>query len=117
MPRIPFENIARRILGARYELSLVICGDTLAQRMNNTYRKKNYFPNVLSFPLGPHEGEIFLNIPAAAREAKRYGIPLIERTALLFVHGCFHLKGLQHGRIMESAEKRVLRHFGLARSL
>src|SRR3989344_5679819 len=110
-PRIPYEKIARRILGNKYELSLVVCGDDLARRMNKEYRKKNYKPNVLSFPLSKSEGEIFLNVRAAAREGQRYKVPLRDRLAFLFVHGCFHLKGLRHGRIMEAQEQRILRAF------
>ncbi|MDO8513958.1 MAG: rRNA maturation RNase YbeY [bacterium] len=109
--RIPFEKIAHSVLGKKYELSLVICGDFLARKMNKTYRKKIYAPNVLSFPLFKQEGEIFLNVRAAAREAKQFNIPLRERLAHLLVHGCFHLKGLRHGRIMESKERRTLRAF------
>ncbi len=109
--RIPYEAIAQKILGAKYELSLVICGDELARRMNREYRKKTYKPNVLSFPLSKNEGEIFLNVRAAAREARRYKVPLRDRLAFLFVHGCFHLKGLLHGRTMEGQEQRVLRSF------
>src|SRR5580692_5286645 len=112
VPRLPFEKMAQRILGNKYELSLVICGDSLAQRMNKEYRKKSYKPNVLSFPLSKHEGEIFLNVQCAKREAKKYGTTLQKRLALLFVHGCFHLKGLKHGSKMEAAEQRVLKRFG-----
>ena len=111
MPRLPFERIVRAILGKEYELSLVLCGDTLARRMNTEYRKKTYRPNVLSFPLGKSEGEIFLNVRCAAREARRFKVPFRERLALLFVHGCFHLKGLRHARIMEVAEQKILRRF------
>jgi rRNA maturation RNase YbeY len=111
VPALPFEKMARKILGARYELSLVICGDLLARRMNTTYRKKTYSPNVLSFPLSENEGEIFLNVRKADREAKCFGTTFPDRIALLFVHGCFHLKGLRHGRIMESEEQRILRAF------
>ncbi len=112
VPRIPFEKIARAVLGPRFELSLVICGDTIATRMNKEYRKKTYKPNVLSFPLGKHEGEIFLNVRCAEREAKKFNVQLRDRIALLFVHGCYHLKGLKHGRIMEQQECRILRRFG-----
>ena len=108
---IPYDKIANAVLGKNYELSLVVCGDDLARRMNKEYRKKNYKPNVLSFPLSRSEGEIFLNVRAAAREARRYKVPLRDRLAFLFVHGCFHLKGLQHGRIMEAQEQRILRAF------
>ncbi len=112
--RLPFEEIAKKILGSKYELSLVICGDGLAQRMNREYRKKTYKPNVLSFPLSKNEGEIFLNVRCAERESRTYGVPLKERLALLFVHGCFHLKGLDHGKKMEAKEQRVLKAFKLS---
>jgi len=112
LPRIPFEKIAADILGARYELSLVVCGDRLAQKMNTRYRKKDYVPNVLSFGLSKYEGEIFLNIRKAAREARQYGVPVLSRAALLFVHGCFHLKGHRHGDKMEGLERSVLRRYG-----
>ncbi len=110
--RIPYESFARSILGTEYELSLVLCGDALAHKMNKAYRHKTYKPNVLSFPIANDEGEIFLNIRKAEREARAFGIPIAERLALLFVHGCYHLKGLDHGRIMEDNERRTLRRFG-----
>ena len=113
VPRIPFEQIARAVLGSSYQLSLVICGDKLAQRINKEYRKKTYYPNVLSFEIDAHEGEIFLNVRKAAREARTFDTTLQKRCALLFVHGLFHLKGMDHGDKMEHEEQRVLRKFGL----
>ena len=115
--RLPFERMAKAVLGSNYELSLVMCGDSLAQRMNKEYRKKTYRPNVLSFPISKSEGEIFLNTQCAKREAKKYGTSLQKHLALLFVHGCFHLKGLDHesekdARKMEAAEDRILQRFG-----
>ncbi|MCR4326017.1 MAG: rRNA maturation RNase YbeY [Patescibacteria group bacterium] len=113
VPSVPYERIARSILGARYELSLVLCGDSLARRMNREYRKKAYSPNVLSFPLSQREGEIFLNVRKAEREAKQFGTSIRTRLALLFIHGCLHLKGYAHGSKMERAEEKILRKFGI----
>src|SRR3989344_959408 len=113
---VPFEKMAHAILGSQYELSLVICGDTLASALNRTYRKKVYPANVLSFPIGKNEGEIFLNIRASEREARTFGIPAREHIAHLFVHGCFHLKGYMHGEKMEREEGRILRAFGFRRA-
>lgn len=110
--RVPFMQMAAAALPTGYQLSLVICGDRLAQRMNTEYRKKTYRPNVLSFPISKTEGEIFLNIRKAAREAKQEGISRDARIALLFVHGCFHLAGYDHGDRMESLEAAVLKKFG-----
>ena len=115
-PRVPFEKMARMILGPRYELSLVICGDTLTRSLNRTYRKKGDPANVLSFPLGKKEGEIFLNIRKAERESRTFDIAVQERIARLFIHGCFHLKGYMHGEKMEREEGRILRASGFRRA-
>ena len=112
-PNIPYSKMARHVLGPAYELSLVICGDKLAQRINSEYRKKTYYPNVLSFPLTKNEGEMFLNIRKAEREAHSLGVSVRERTALLYVHGLWHLKGLDHSDMMERHERETLRAFGL----
>jgi probable rRNA maturation factor len=114
VPDLRYREIARAILGADFELSLVICGDKLAQAMNAKYRQKTYRPNVLSFPYGKKEGEIFLNIPCAKREARKYGVSLRSRMALLFVHGCFHLAGYKHGVTMERLEQKMLRKFNIS---
>lgn len=109
LPRIVFEKIARSILGTHYSLSLVVCGDALAQRLNAEYRKKSYKPNVLSFSLSKTEGEIILNVRKAEREAREYGVPLLERITFLFIHGCLHLKGHDHGNAMEALETKFLK--------
>jgi rRNA maturation RNase YbeY len=109
---LPFEAMAKAILPVGYQLSLVICGDDLAQRMNAKYRKKTYEPNVLSFPIAKDEGEIFLNVRKAEREARSIGVPANWRLAHLFIHGCAHLTGHEHSDKMDALETRVLRKFG-----
>lgn len=110
--RLPFEKMLAITLGNNYELSLVICGDALARSINKKYRGKTYAANVLSFPLSKGEGEIFLNVRCAEREAKKYGVSKQNRLALLFVHGLFHLKGMKHGEKMEREEQKILKKFG-----
>lgn len=114
VPRIPFVEIAQAVLGSNYTLSLVVCGDKLAQRMNKEYRNKSYYPNVLSFPLDKTDGEIFLNIRKAAREARLLETTATKRAALLFVHGLFHLKGMDHSDKMEAEEQKILKRFNLS---
>jgi rRNA maturation RNase YbeY len=111
--RLPFEAMAKAVLGPTYELSLVLCGDRLAQKINKTYRNKSYYPNVLSFELDADNGEIFLNVRKAEREARQLGIPPRKRAALLYVHGLFHLKGMKHSDTMERQEQKILRKFAL----
>ena len=109
--RIPFEKIAREILGLRYQLSLVVCGDSLATKMNRKYRKRSYAANVLSFHLERYEGELFLNVRKAEREARQLGISVRKRLIHLFVHGCLHLAGLKHGTSMDALEKKMIGRF------
>ena len=108
-PRLPFLLLKRRVLGKRYALSLVFAGDAVTQKLNRTYRKKTYVPNVLSFPLDTTFGEIFLNLTQAKREHRARGESLDFYIALLFVHALYHLKGVHHGSRMEMLEKRALR--------
>ena len=110
--RVPFKEIAGALLPERYELSLVLCGDALSRRMNRDYRKKDYVPNVLSFPIEKYEGEIFINIRKAEREARSFGLRKEDRMAHLFAHGCLHLLGMKHGERMERLETRTLKKFG-----
>ena len=114
VPRIPFMEMKREVLGSQHELSLVLCGDKLSRTINKKYRNKTYAANVLSFPLNTYEGEMFLNIRAAEREAKKYAMSLAARLALLYVHGLFHLKGFDHGTKMEKRERQVLKKFGFS---
>ncbi|MBI5004461.1 rRNA maturation RNase YbeY [Candidatus Kaiserbacteria bacterium] len=113
IPNIPFKEIWRTILGDHYELSLVMCSDKLARRINIEHRHKDYAPNVLSFPLDKHTGEIFLNIRKAEREAREMKISPRSRIAHLYVHGCFHLAGYQHSADMERREDVILSRFKL----
>lgn len=118
---LPYAAIARHILGPRYALSLTLCGDALARRMYRSHRAPHvreqhaasYASNVLSFPYSNTEGEIFLNIRKAEREARAGGVSARARIALLLVHACFHLKGYDHGRTMERLERAALRKFSL----
>jgi len=110
--RLPFDEMLGHVLGKNYELSFVICGDKLARTINKKYRQKAYAANVLSFPLNKNEGEIFLNVRCAEREARKYGVTKQQRLALLFIHGLFHLKGQKHGDKMEAEERKALKKFG-----
>ena len=110
---IPFGKIAEKILGKNYSLSLVLSGDKLTRKINRAYRKKDYPANVLSFALSKNEGEIFLNVRRAEREAKALGISLRYRVAHLFAHGCLHLAGLPHGKKMDESEKKILQKLDL----
>lgn len=107
-------KVSSHILGDSYELSIVLIGDTRAQALNVAHRGKHTPANVLSFPLDTHSGEIFLNVSRAYRECARFELSPSGHLVFLLIHGCFHLKGYEHGSTMEEAEKKILLHFNIS---
>jgi probable rRNA maturation factor len=106
-----FVRIKEKILGKKYELSLVFVGDKKAQNLNRIYRQKNYIPNVLSFPVDKNTGEIFINLKQIKKEAPKFEMNYQIITKYMFIHGCLHLAGYDHGSEMEKLEKKYLKMF------
>ncbi len=110
-PDHPYQTIKEAILGKSYQLSFNLVGTKRARSLNQTYRQKTYVPNVLSFPLTDDTGEMYLCPEIAYKEAKDYNLSREGYVAFLFIHGCLHLKGYDHGATMEALEKRFMSRF------
>lgn len=107
LPRLPFAKITEAVLGKEYDCSLVIVSSRKSQELNRTYRGKDSATNILSFPLDENEGEIFLDLKKARKDAPNFERSYTNFIGFLFIHGLFHLKGMDHGTKMENAEKKV----------
>lgn len=106
--KLRFQFIQEEILGKNYELSLVFAGKTKMRSLNMLYRNKNTSANVLSFPLEKNSGEIFINLDTQS-EAKKFEMSYKKYIEYLLIHGCLHLKGLDHGEKMEKMEDMYLK--------
>ncbi len=113
LPSLPFENIKEKVLGKKYELSLVFVGDKLSKKLNSQYRNKPKPTNILSFPLSESEGEIFINLNVVKKEAKRENKNLYNYLGMIFIHGLVHLKGFEHSSKMEEQERKYRKTFNL----
>ncbi len=102
---VDFELIKNEILGVDYTLSIILCADKLARRLNFQYRKKTYIPNTLSFPYDRHNGELIINLKKCKTESKFFDHAYREHIIYLFIHSLLHLKGYTHGHKMEQKEK------------
>jgi len=110
---VPFDKIKEAALGKKYNLSLVFIGDKRSRFLNKTYRQKDKPTNILSFTLDKNEGEIFINLAKAKKEAKQFERNFKNFVAFLFIHGLMHLKGFDHGSRMEKAEEKLRKQFGV----
>jgi probable rRNA maturation factor len=104
----------------------LITGDAELQRLNLTYRGKDYPTDVLSFPsagTGPasvHLGDLAISAARARAHAREFGHTTEDEIRILMLHGVLHLMGMDHesdtGR-MARAEKRWRSALGLPNGL
>ena len=108
IPKFPYKDALEAILPG-WDMSLAFAGKTRAQSMNMQLRNKDYVPNVLSYESGTKSGEIVICLEVAKKQAPDYDMTYTQFVGFLFIHGCFHLKGEQHGATMERKERLMLK--------
>lgn len=113
VPDHPYEAIKDAVLGADYRLNLIFTTPEHIQKLNTIYRDKEEPTDILSFPLSDDEGEIYISEREARAEATKFGRNYDNFIAFLFIHGCTHLKGHDHGDIMEGLESEIRDRFGI----
>lgn len=111
LPRLPFASVKNKILGEEYELSLTILGATEQRKINRIYRGIDETTNILSFVLSKKSGEITLDPVKIKKDAILFNMTYDQFLIFLFIHGCLHLKGLEHGSKMELQEDKYFKIF------
>ena len=96
------ESLASEIEEAS-ELVIRVVDANESQKLNKTFRDKDYPTNVLSFPAdiqlpeGPTIlGDIAICLPVVKREADEQSKRFDQHFAHMVVHGCLHLMGYDH---------------------
>ncbi len=110
-----------RAKGAR--VSVMLCGDRRMRGLNKIWRRTDRPTDVLSFPSfeagesraaarrGEFLGDLVIDVPYAARQARRRGHPLGREVQILLAHGLLHLLGYDHetdGGTMFRLQRRIL---------
>ena len=106
-----FRAIKNAALGIDYHLNLIFTTPARIRKLNLIYRDKDEPTDILSFPLSKNEGEIYICRSEARKEAKKFDRPYANFIEFLFIHGCVHLKGYEHGATMESIEAKLRKRF------
>ncbi len=117
------ESLASEIEEAS-ELVIRVVDANESQKLNKTFRDKDYPTNVLSFPAdiqlpeGPTIlGDIAICLPVVKREADEQSKRFDQHFAHMVVHGCLHLMGYDHededdADQMEAKEIGILENLG-----
>jgi probable rRNA maturation factor len=116
-----FVTRARRVVGLRGAVSVLVTSSRELQALNRRFRGKNRPTDVLSFPAMPglmkgFAGDVAISAEIAARNAGRLGHTVAEEIRILTLHAVLHLGGYDHeldDGEMERKEGRLRRTLGL----
>jgi probable rRNA maturation factor len=78
------------------EINIIFVNDRYIRKMNTTFLKHNWVTDVISFPLSENqkiEGEVYINLEQAKRQAEEYKSTLKTEIQRLVIHGILHLIG------------------------
>lgn len=99
-------------------LSVIFILDKKMQQINKKYRNIDKTTDVISFALNDNQdenvffeeelGDIFINVDAAIRQAKKYNHSERREICFLFTHGLLHLCGFDH--LNEKEEKEMIKY-------
>lgn len=106
-----FWKIKNTTLGEGYNLELNFVGKKRMRLINKRYRKIDRATDILSFPIDENNGEIFINKEESIKEAKKFEREIKNFYKFLFIHGLFHLQGMDHSDIMEKKEGEIRKIF------
>ena len=109
LPKIPWSKIKNKVIGEKYDLSLVLTNDIIIKRLNSRYLKRNRATCILAFMLSSRQGEIFICPSWIKKIAKENKMNFKYELNKIFIHGLLHLKGREHGKKMEKEETRFLK--------
>ena len=115
---------ARRAVGLRGSVTVLITSSREMRSLNGRFRGKNKATDVLSFPPQFHSprfaGDIAISGEIASENARRLGHSPAEEVKILALHGVLHLAGFDHesdnGK-MAKLEERVRAKLGLPPAL
>lgn len=99
-------------------VSVLLCGDARMRRLNRDYRRVDRPTDVLSFPAADPAflGDVAVDVPYAARQARRRGHSADREVQLLLAHGVLHLLGHDHetddGEMFRLQRRVVRKAFG-----
>jgi probable rRNA maturation factor len=112
----------------KWDLSILLCGDTTISELNSRYRGKEGATDVLSFSQNeggifpPSQrfalrrympGDIVISLDTLRDNASRFNISEDEELRRLLIHGILHLNGMNHSgngkaEVMLQLQERIL---------
>lgn len=83
-------------------INIIFADDRTVRQLNRRFLRKNRNTDVIAFSYDSQpankfessEGDVYISVPEAIRNAKIYGEPLKREILRLVIHGLLHLAGI-----------------------
>lgn len=109
------KSLTRRVLGGEKrkarELNIVFVSDRDIRKLNRRYLSHDANTDVISFRLDEAErieGEVYVSLDQAARQAKVYGVRVKDEIRRLVIHGILHLVGYRDDTMKKKEQMHSL---------
>lgn len=88
------------------ELTVVFLDSAAAKKINQSFRKKNYATDILSFAGDLEEslGELVICPQVLKKQAKEHKLSFSEELGYMLIHGVLHLMGFDHEKTKKEAK-------------
>ena len=100
------KNILTHYNYASYDVNIIFTSDIYLSDLKKEFFSKNQWTDVIAFPLQRDskfiEGEIYISIPTAKKNANLFKEPYKKELGRLIIHGSLHLLGIED----KSAEQK-----------
>jgi probable rRNA maturation factor len=127
-----FVLLARKAVGLRTQVNVLVTGSAAVRTLNRQFRKQNKATDVLSFPSNSlasecrggarvkTAGDVAISADIALENSNKLGHPVSQEVKILVLHGILHLAGFDHERdngAMARKEAKLRRALGLPAAL
>ena len=103
----------------RYEISIIFTSDIFVSNLKKKFFLKDQWTDVIAFPLNSNkkekiEGEVYISMPTAKENAKKFNQTYEKEVARLIIHGVLHLldysdQSYKEKQAMSRMEENILK--------
>ncbi len=100
------------------DVNLIFTSDIYVSDLKKEFFSKNQWTDVIAFPINIKneksvEGEIYISMPTAKENAKRFKQSYSKELARLIIHGSLHLLGIEDDTVEKKGKMSKLEEYFL----
>ena len=106
------EKILTQYKYTSYDVNIIFTSDIYLSELKKVFFSKDQWTDVIAFPLKRDskfiEGEIYISIPTAKKNANFFKEPFKKELGRLIIHGSLHLLGIEDKSIEQKKKMTIL---------